>query len=198
MNTTTRFFLAVLPLALFAAGCDKDPPAPEKGSGLSEQRLMLSEGYSMLYADAAKIDLIDLLLYVKTETAEFDVVISKVSRYGGVLKQDLERIARDYPGVRIDLKPLPEMETRKCHAIGKDKAILFAPFIGIGGREFERSVLISLSNGINHESHLCKVMAGEEPDPGLKKFLLETEQHYQALYTLVMRLLEREHFKPGS
>lgn len=198
MNITTRFFLAVLPLALFVAGCGKDEPAPDKDSGLSEQRLMLSEGYSMLYADAAKIDLIDLVLYVKTETAEFDLVIRKISRYAGVLKEDLERIARDYPGVRIDLKPLPEMETRKRYAIGKDKAILFAPLIGIGGREYERSMLISLSNGINHESHLCKVMAGEEPDPGLKKFLLETEQHYQALYALVMRLLEREHFKTGG
>lgn len=167
----------------------------EKVSNLSKQRLILSQGYSMLYIDASHVDLLSLILYVKTEPEDFDKLITAVSEFGGRLKKDLERIARDYPGVRIDLDPLPEMEKRKRMAIGKDKAMRFAPVVGIGGIEYERTTLISMSNALNHESHLCKVMAEEEPDPNLKKFLLETEKHYNGLYERLNSLLDRKYFR---
>jgi hypothetical protein len=162
---------------------------------LGPQRLMLSQGYSMLYLDASKVELSELLLVVKVESDAFEKVLTDVSAYGGVLKKQLENIARDYPGVRIDLDPLPEMEKRKRRALAMDRARQFAPVIGHGGREYERTVLISLVNAINHERHLCQVMAEEDPDPGLKKFLLTTQHHYDQLYDEVNALLEREHFK---
>ena len=68
-----------------------------------------------------------------------------MAEFGTKLKGDLERIARDYPGVRIDLDPLPEMEKRKRLAIAKDRALDFAPVIGRGGGEYERTVLIAVS-----------------------------------------------------
>jgi hypothetical protein len=40
-------------------------------------------------------------------------------------------------------------------------------------------------------------MAEAETDAGLKKFLLETETKYDALYSAVMRLLEKEYFVGG-
>jgi hypothetical protein len=166
--------------------------------GLSAQRAMLSEGYSMLYTDASHIGMIDLVLYVKVESQEFNDVITEISTYGDELKQHLERIARDYPGVAIDLKPLPEMEVRKRFAVGKDRAIAFAPLSGRSRLEYERTMLISLSNALNHESHLCRVMAAEEPDPSLKKFLLASEKRYDALSELAMNLLNREHFKVNT
>ena len=195
-----RFVTSVLALALagFATACNKAETDQDPASGLSEQRRQLSEGYSLLYKDASSIDLVELVLYVKTESEEFNRLITAISDYGGELKQDLERIARDYPGVRIDLKPLPEMEARKRFAVGKDKAILFAPLAGRSRLEYERTMLISLSNGLNHESHLCQVMAEEEPDPGLKKFLLQTEQRYIGFYERIMNLLNREHFKNNT
>jgi hypothetical protein len=167
----------------------------KKAPELSRQRLILSEGYSMLYKDASNVGLAELLLYVKVESEEFDKLVTAISEFGGGLKKDLESIARDYPGVRIDLDPLPEMETRKRFDIGKDRAIYFAPIFGHGGREYERTMLIGFSNALNHERHLCKVMAAEEPDASLKKFLLETEQQFGGLYDRTMDLLEREHFK---
>ena len=111
------------------------------------------------------------------------------------LKKDLERIAKDYPGVRIDLDPLPEMEKLKRAAISKDRARYFAPIVGHGGREYERTVLIAYANGINHERHLCRVMAEAEPDAGLKKFLLDAEKRYDGLYDRVTALLEKDYFK---
>jgi hypothetical protein len=193
-------------LAALAAGCanqekvSKQPVVKAeadhaKAPDLSKQRLMLSEGYSMLYQDASNLDLAQLILYVKVESEAVDKVVAAVAEVGGQLKKDLERIAKDYPGVRIDLDPLPEMEKRKRAALAKDRARYFAPIIGHGGREYERTVLIAYANGINHERHLCQVMAEAEPDASLKKFLLDAEKRYDGLYDRANALLEKEYFK---
>lgn len=184
--------LVVLIVGCVGPGVD---PGTDRASGLSKQRLMLGEGYSLLYEDAGKLDYADLMLYVKAESQAMDDIVTEVGVFGGELKSELEHIARDYPGVRIDLKPLPEMETRKRFAIGKTRALDFAPVIGRSGREYERTVLLGLSNAFNHERHLCKVMAEEEPDAGLKKFLKRTERRYDALYHRTMALLEKDYFK---
>jgi hypothetical protein len=178
----------------------KDPDAKSQvdrsdAPKLSQERLMLSEGYSILYRDAGNFDLAKLILYVKSESDAVEKVVKEVAEFGDQLKKDLERIAKDYPGVRIDLDPLPEMEKRKRTAISVGRAKYFAPIVGKGGREYERTVLIGYSNGLNHERHLCKVMAEAEPDAGLKKFLLDTEKRYEVLYERVMTLLENEYFK---
>jgi hypothetical protein len=165
-----------------------------KAPHLNKQRLMLAEGYSLLYQDAGNLDTAELILYVKKESEAMHKVVTEVSDFGGDVKKDLERIAKDYPGVRIDLDPLPEMEKRKRAAISKDRAKYFAPIVGHGGREYERTVLIGFWNGLNHERHLCAVMAEAEPDASLKKFLLDTEKGYDGLYERVNELLEKEYF----
>jgi len=193
-------------LAALAAGCanqEKVSQQPSvktaanraKAPELNKQRLVLSEGYSMLYKDASNLDLSELILYVKVESEAVGKIVSAVAEVGGQLKKDLERIARDYPGVRIDLDPLPEMEKRKRAAITKDRARYFAPIIGHGGREYEHTVLIGYANGINHERHLCQVLAEAEPDAGLKKFLLDAQKRYDGLYDRVTALLEEDYFK---
>ena len=193
-------------LAGLAAGCanqekvSKQPGVKAEAGrasapDLSKQRLILSEGYSMLYKDASNLDLSELILYAKTESDAMENVVTAVAEVGAQLKKDLERIAKDYPGVRIDLDPMPEMEKRKRAAITKDRARYFAPIIGRGGREYERTVLIGYANGINHERHLCQVMAEAEPDASLKKFLLDAEKRYDGLYDRVIALLEKDYFK---
>ena len=193
-------------LAALGAGCAHQdrrpaPPAstakaePAKAPELNQQRLMLSEGYSLLYKDAGKFDFAELILVVKAESDAMHDLVTAVAEAGDRMKQDLERIAKDYPGVRIDLDPLPEMEKRKRAAVAKDRAREFAPVVGKGGREYERTVLIGYSNGLNHERHLCQVMAQAEPDAGLKKFLLDAERRYSGLYDRVMALLEKDYYK---
>jgi hypothetical protein len=206
MHSSLRHSAFTFLLASLAAGCaNVDAVSKEGGANaetdrakapaLSEQRLMLSAGYSMLYKDASTLDLTELILYVKVESDAMEKVTTAVAEVGGQLKKDLERIAKDYPGVRIDLDPLPEMEKRKRTALAKDRARYFAPVIGHGGREYERTVLIGYANGINHERHLCQVMAEAEPDAGLKKFLLDAEKRYDGVYDRVMALLDKEYFK---
>jgi hypothetical protein len=209
MNYSLPRLVFTLCIACFTAGCAnlgsgaKSPDAKGQGDRtqapeLSAERLMLSEGYSILYRDAGNLDLAKLILYVKGESDAVKKVVNDVAEFGGDLKKDLERIAKDYPGVRIDLDPLPEMEKRKRTAVSVTRAKYFAPIVGKGGREYERTVLIGYSNGLNHERHLCQVMAEAEPDAGLKKFLLDTEKRYNALYERVMTLLETEYFKDPS
>ncbi len=159
---------------------------------------MLSEGYSLLYDEASDLGASDLILLVKAESEPMHVFVKAASEAGDDIKKDLERIARDYPGVRIDLDPLPEMEKRKRAAISKDRARYFAPVVGHGGREYERTVLLAFWNGLNHERHLCEVMAEAEPDASLKKFLLDTEKRYDGLYDRVNELLDKEYFKGTS
>jgi len=191
--------LLTLLITSLTAGCahveePRDKTAT-KAPKLSKERQVLAEGYSMLYQDARKLDASDLILLVKAESDSMKKLVSSVSEMGEKLTKDLERVAKDYPGVRIDLDPLPEMEKRKRAAISKDRAKYFAPIVGHGGREYERTVLIGYSNGINHERHLCQVMAEAEPDAGLQKFLLDTEKRYDSLYERVNTLLEKDYFK---
>ncbi|HLA72540.1 MAG TPA: hypothetical protein VK624_13615 [Steroidobacteraceae bacterium] len=168
-----------------------------KAPKLSKERQVLSEGYSILYQDARKFDATDLILLVKAESDAMKKLVTSVAETGDQLTKDLERIAKAYPGVRIDLDPLPEMEKRKRKAVGITRAKEFAPVVGKGGREYERTVLLSFANGLNHDRHLCKVMAEAEPDASLKKFLLDTETKYDALYEAAMTLLEKEFFVGG-
>ncbi len=199
MHNSLRRTVFTFLLAGLAGGCGnlgvKAETDAARAPDLSKQRLVLSEGYSMLYKDASNLDLAELILYVKVESEAMEKVVTAVAEVGAQLKKDLERIAKDYPGVRIDLDPLPEMEKLKRAAISKDRARYFAPIVGHGGREYERTVLIAYANGINHERHLCRVMAEAEPDAGLKKFLLDAEKRYDGLYDRVTALLEKDYFK---
>jgi hypothetical protein len=206
MHNPLRRTVSTFLLAGIAAGCasqkkvSKAPSANAaadraKAPDLSKQRLMLNEGYSMLYEDAGNLDLSELILYVKAESEAMNKVVTAVAEVGGQMKKDLERIAKSHPGVRIDLHPLPEMEKRKRAAIAKDRAKYFAPVVGHGGREYERTVLIGFANGINHERHLCQVMANAEPDADLKKFLLDAEKRYDGVYDRATALLEKDYYK---
>lgn len=158
------------------------------------QRLILNQGYSMLYKDVSRVEMTQLILYVKVESAPVNELVTAISEYSGALAQNLERIARDYPAVRIDLDPLPEMEKRKRSGVNRERALSFAPVVGRTGRNFERTILLSLSAALSQESHLCKVLAEEEPDPGLKKFLVESQGRFDGLYARVVALLDREYF----
>lgn len=210
MHSAFRRTAFAVSLIVLAAGCanlgkESEPPRAKaeanraKAPDLSKQRLMLSEGYSMLYKDASNLDLAELILYAKAESEAVEQIVRAAADVGGQLKKDLEKIARDYPGVRIDLDPMPEMEKRKRAAITKRRAKYFAPIVGKGGREYERTVLIGYVNGFNHERHLCQVMAEAEPDANLKKFLTAAEKSYADLYERVTALLEKEYFKdPGG
>lgn len=190
-STLSRIFVIIALVTPLIA--DADMPA-----ATDRNRQILNAGYSMLYTDASHLALTRLMLLLKFESEAVHAIVTDVARFGGGLANDLERIARDYPAVRIDQEPLPEIEKRKRAAIAMGRAHEFVPGIGTGGRRYERTLLIGLSNGINHERYLCRVMADEETDSGLRKFLLDTAGQYDALYARIDALLDREYFRNPS
>ena len=194
MRALIRVLASLLVLAVLAPACT---PGDTDASRSSAQRLMLNQGYSMLYKDASRIAFAKLVLYIKVETDAVNKIVTAISDYNGELEQNLERIAKDYPAVRIDLDPLPEMEKRKRSDVNRERALSFAPVVGRTGGDFERTLLLSMSAILSQESHLCSVMAEEEPDPGLKKFLLDSKQRFDGLYDRVVALLNRDYFKGG-
>ncbi|HZP12394.1 MAG TPA: hypothetical protein VFB36_08240 [Nevskiaceae bacterium] len=205
--------LAAATLCALFAGCGMlkpkcDCPRDEKSgekvdekgridpkSGLPRQRVILNEGYSELYHDATSIDRSELIVYVKDVSPPVAEILRGVAAYADRLKEEMERLAGEYPAVKIDLAPLPEMEMRKRRAIALDRAKEFAPLVGKGGLELDRTILQSLDGGLNHQAHMSKVLAEEEPEPGLKKFLIDTQQHYEAWDERVKVLLERDYFR---
>ena len=196
MRAHSRLFAVLLPLAALVVACT--PRESDRVRDASAQRLILNQGYSMLYKDASRVEFTKLILLIKVESQAVNNLVTAISDYSGVLEDDLERIARDYPAVRIDLDPLPEMEKRKRSDVNRERALSLAPVVGRKGRSFERTLLLSLSAVLSQESHLCKVMAEEEPDPGLKKFLLDSQRRFDGLYDRVVVLLDRDYFTGGA
>ncbi|MEZ5566560.1 MAG: hypothetical protein R3F24_14115 [Gammaproteobacteria bacterium] len=191
INVTGVFMrCSLLILSLLVAGCSTLDTRP----GLDAERQMLSEGYSLLRHDAQTLARIKLILYVKFESDDFQALIERSSAFGEQLGADLDRIARDYPGVRVDLDPLPELEKRKRLATGMDKAIASAPVVGRSGDAYERTVLISLANGLNQERHLVSELQNAEPDQGLKKFLQGIQSRMDSLYEAAEGLLEKRYY----
>ncbi len=190
--------LEVLLIALLMSGCATVCPPPNNrtgADGLSSERQMLSEGYSILRHDADTLTRTKLILYAKSETDEFDELITAVSAFGSKLKDDLDRVDLDYPGVRVDLDPLPELEKRKRFATGFDKAVDFAPVVGKSGGEYERTLLISVANGLNQERHLVLELTKAETDAGLKDFLRGVQTKMDALYARTENLLRKRHYR---
>lgn len=195
MRFPIQFLLLLLVLAAIA--CGKSEIEPAKAGAANDQRLMLNQGYSMLYFDMSHVEYTKLLLLIKVETEAVNTIVTEVSDYSGELAKEMERLARDYPALRIDLDPLPEMEKRKRADVSRERILSFAPLVGRTGGDFERTLLLSLSAILSQESHLCKVMADMEPDPGLRKFLLNSKQRFDGLYDRVVSLLNRDYFKGG-
>lgn len=187
---STLLVVALLSGPAIAAGKAGD------AASAGDQRRMLNEGYSMLHRDMSHAKHADKILLVKFETESVGEIVTAISHYSKRLHHDLEHLATQYPALDVHLEPLPEIEIRKRFSIGMDRAIENLPLVGASQQEFERTMLISLSNALNHWRHLCKVMAKEEPQPELREFLLKNEKELDGLYDQTMNLLRRDYFKP--
>jgi hypothetical protein len=78
---------------------------------------------------------------------------------------NLEPVALGHPcGLRLKLTYIlaPALSPKPSSArrsLAEDRVRYFAPVVGHGGRDYERTVLIGYANGLNHERHLCQVFS---------------------------------------
>jgi hypothetical protein len=180
----------LLTLAACSAVSDTQKPVPEKNAS----RAQLSIGYSMLYQEAEGIPKLKWLLMFKDKPEEMGRLTNELISYYQQLADTMQKLSKEYPGMRIDVAPMSEIEGETRKAVGADMAKEFVPLAGKSGVEFEREVLLMFYNALNEQRHLTGVMLGLETDPGLRKFLETTQAQLDARYAKVGALLNRRYF----
>lgn len=165
-------------------------PRPEKDA----PRAQLSIGYSLLYQEADGIPKLKWILMFKDKPEEMGRVTHDLVNYYQHLADTMRRLSKEFPGMRIDVTPMSEIEAAERKAIGTDLAKDLAPIIGKSGVPFEREALLTFYNTLNEQRHLVGVMVGLEPDPALKKFLETTKAQLEDHYARVGALLNSRYF----
>lgn len=191
-QATFRVFAAAALLML--AGCsqfrDTTKPAPDANAPRAE----LSIGYSLLYQEADGIPKLKWLLMFKDKPEEMGQLTGDLIGFYQQLADTMRKLSKQYPGMRIDVTAMSEIEGQERKAIGADTAKDFAPIVGKTGVDFEREALLMFDNALNEQRHLAGVMVELEPDPGLKRFLETTRAQLDARYAKVGALLNRRYF----
>jgi hypothetical protein len=191
-STLIRLVAAALLLTL--AACSQlshtRKPAPDKNA----PRAQLSIGYSLLYQEADGIPKLKWILMFKDKPEEMGRITNDLISYYQQLADSMERLSRQFPGMRIDVTAMSEIEADERKAIGADSAKDFAPLIGKTGVDFEREALLMFYNALNEQRHLAGAMAGRETDPALRKFLETTKAQLDERYAKVGALLNRRYF----
>jgi len=186
--------LVATALLLTLAACsqlsDTRKPAPDKNA----PRAQLSIGYSLLYQEADGIPKLKWIFLFKDKPEEMGRVTNDLVSYYQQLADTMQKLSKQFPGMRIDVTAMSEIESDERKAIGADLAKDFAPLTGKTGVEFEREALLMFYNTLNEQRHLTGVMVDLEPDPTLKKFLETTKAQLEGRYAKVGALLNRRYF----
>jgi hypothetical protein len=187
----TRLLASALLLALSACGSlgHSTKEAPEKNT-----RGQLNVGYSLLYQEADGIPKLNWLIRFKDKSDDMSQVTQDLVTYYQQLADTLQKLSKQFPAVRVDVRTMPEIiaDTRK--GIGTDMAKDIAPVIGKSGTEFEREALLTFHDSLNEQRHLVREMLERETVPALKDFLETTRYQLDSRYEKVGALLSRRYF----
>jgi hypothetical protein len=192
MNTLIRLLGTGLLATLAACSqlSHRQEPTPDKKA----PRAQLSIGYSQLYQEADGIPKLKWLLMFKDKPEDMGRLTSDLIGYYQQLADTLKRLSKEFPGLRIDVSPMSDIEADTRKALGADQAKDFAPIVGKSGVDFEREALLMFYDALNEQRHLVGVMIGLETDPALKKFLETTKEQLDVRYVKVGALLNRRYF----
>lgn len=157
-------------------------------------RARLSIGYSLLYQEADGIPKLKWLFLFKKTPGEMGRVTDELMDYYQQLAETMRKLSKDYPGMRIDVPAMSEIESEERKSIGEDLAKDFAPLVGKTGIPFEREALLMFYDSLNEQRHLARVMAAAETDPGLRRFLLTTEAQLDERHEEIGKLLNERYF----
>jgi hypothetical protein len=167
---------------------------PSAAVSLTTARGQLDIGYSLLYQEANGTPKMNLVLLFKEKSAEANKMVDNTMTFYRNLAVSLEHLVEQYPGVRIDLAPMSEIEGDTRKAIGLDQLKDFAPLFGKSGIGFERELLLMFYNALDEQRHLVGVMIERETDPDLKTYLNKTEDQLDAQRRKIGSLLDRKYF----
>jgi hypothetical protein len=186
---------AQISTALQKAGAQPEQKAePQQKADAQNQRQILNEGYSIFYSTLDGLSKFDLVFLVKSEAQPVNEVTNAVTDYADTLKATLERVARDYPAVDIELEPLPVMEQRTRGGMTNDRIKSFAPVVGLTGTSFDRRMLQAVEGTLNNLRFMAKALADEEPEPSLKQIATTAHNKLEELYQRVLGMLDEKYF----
>ena len=104
------------------------------------------------------------------------------------------QLSKQFPAVRINVKPMSDIEADTRKAIGTDLAKDIAPVIGKSGTDFEREALLTFYDSLNEQRHLVRAMLEREKVPASRDFLETTRFELDSRYDKVGSLLNRRYF----
>jgi hypothetical protein len=185
--------LVTCALLLMLAGCShfghSDELIPGPGA-----RGQLSVGYSLLYQEADGIPKLKWLIGFKDKSDAMAQITHDLMTYYQQLADTLQRLSKQFPAVRLNVRTMPEIEADTRKAIGSDLAEDIAPVVGKSGIEFEREALLTFQDSLNEQRHLVRVMLDRETVPALKDFLAKTRFALDSHHEKVTALLNRRYF----
>ena len=181
-------------LLLTVAACSHLSEGSKPTAATNAPRAQLSIGYSLLHQEADGIPKLKWILLFKDKSEDMGRVTNDLVTFYEQLAEHMHRLSKEYPGMRIDVAPMSEIEADTRKAIGTDLAKDFAPLVGKTGVKFEREALLMFHDTLNEQRHLAGVMVERETDPGLKKFLETTKAQLEEHYAKVETLLNRRYF----
>jgi hypothetical protein len=130
----------------------------------------------------------------KEKPEEMGRVTSDLTAYYQQLADSMRKLSEQYPAMRIDAKPMSDIEAEERKSIGSDLAKDLAPLLGKTGVAFQREALLTFYDTLNEQRHLTRVMLGLETNPALKRFLETTSSELDSRYAQVGDLLNRRYF----
>lgn len=182
------------PASAAAAPAAAKVPAPAGDRARRE----LNAGYSLLYQQAVGIPKIEWLLMFKQQRPNLLPVTTELLDLYRRLSASLEKLAGQYPALRLDAETMPPVMAETRTAVGMDLAKDIAPLTGASGLPFERQLLLTFYYALDEQRHLVGVMIEREPEPGLKQFLQGIKDELEARRLAIGQLLERQYFRPAS
>lgn len=191
----TRALVGAVVALLVGGAAAAQPTHSQTGDSQLDR---LNDGYSLLYGDASGLANADKIFLVKFENDATQQVVTETADYMGQLADQLEQLGRDDPSIRLDLEPLPEIERETQAAATTARIKSFAPVVGRSGADFERTLLLTLSGGLNQLRHLARVMAEVERSDERSALLRGAENRIDTLYAEIEQVLEDHYFAPAS
>lgn len=192
MGTAITPIIATLVAAVALAVCAA--ASERKGESRSGRREELNHGYGLLYEAASGLKQLNKVRYVKFESDAVDRMIGESSKYGAGVADDLVKLAKRDREISLDDTGLPEMEKRTRDSVRRERLMSLAPLIGMGGKDFERTLLLTLSGALNQQRHLSKALLDAEENIERKRLLRDVNRGYDEIYRELVKLLDERYF----
>jgi hypothetical protein len=181
--------------ALCFTACSKSSESADDACAWREPDLRLNPGYVLLYQTMDAFSKMDKVLLIKRESDAFEEIVESVADYCGKLAEQLEDL--DEHDDEIDLKgqAMPDVIIDARKAIGEDvRETVGGPFKGATGSELERSLLLSLDQGLSESHEVVRALARRETSEKRHTVLEEADRNLGELRRAVARQLIARHF----